>query len=144
MPCVVVPRSICPQRALREAANVPGATRPAALAATRQLMTRLGLTVNEAKPRADRGGGGRGAALHPGEGLHLDPVSAAKAHQQAQGGAGTVDFLLGIIPTTLVSPLVGESVLQTLFVALLIWLLPKLVGLALVPFRRLAGIRQRP
>lgn len=30
------------------------------------------------------------------------------------------------------------------FVALLIWLLPKLVRLALVPFRRLTGIRQRP
>ncbi|GEP55197.1 DUF4126 domain-containing protein [Reyranella soli] len=34
--------------------------------------------------------------------------------------------------------------LLALFVALLIWLLPKLVRLALVPFRRLAGIRQRP
>ena len=31
--------------------------------------------------------------------------------------------------------------LLALFVALLIWLLPKLVRLALVPFRRLAGIR---
>ncbi len=34
--------------------------------------------------------------------------------------------------------------LLALFVALLIWLLPKLVRLALVPFRRLAGSRQRP
>ena len=34
--------------------------------------------------------------------------------------------------------------LLALFVALLIWLLPKLVRLALVPFRRLAGNRQRP
>jgi hypothetical protein len=34
--------------------------------------------------------------------------------------------------------------LLSLFVALLIWLLPKLVRLALVPFRRLAGIRQKP
>jgi uncharacterized protein DUF4126 len=34
--------------------------------------------------------------------------------------------------------------LLALFVALLIWLLPKLVRLALVPFRRLAGIRQKP
>ena len=34
--------------------------------------------------------------------------------------------------------------LLVLFVALLIWLLPKLVRLALVPFRRLAGHRQRP
>ena len=34
--------------------------------------------------------------------------------------------------------------LLALFVVLLVWLLPKLVRLALVPFRRLAGIRQRP
>jgi len=34
--------------------------------------------------------------------------------------------------------------LLVLFVALLIWLLPKLVRLALLPFRRLAGHRQRP
>ena len=34
--------------------------------------------------------------------------------------------------------------LLALFVVLLIWLLPKLVRLALVPFRRLAGIRQKP
>jgi hypothetical protein len=34
--------------------------------------------------------------------------------------------------------------LLALFVALLIWLLPKLVRLALLPFRRLAGSRQRP
>jgi hypothetical protein len=34
--------------------------------------------------------------------------------------------------------------LLALFVALLVWLLPKLVRLALVPFRRLAGIRQKP
>lgn len=34
--------------------------------------------------------------------------------------------------------------LLALFVALLIWLLPKLARFALVPFRRLAGMRQKP
>jgi len=34
--------------------------------------------------------------------------------------------------------------LLALFVALLIWLLPKLARLALVPFRRMAGPRQKP
>ncbi len=34
--------------------------------------------------------------------------------------------------------------LLVLFIGLLIWLLPKLVRLALIPFRRLAGNRQRP
>ncbi|MGH3804877.1 MAG: cation:dicarboxylate symporter family transporter, partial [Pseudonocardiaceae bacterium] len=60
-----------------------------------------------------------GNLLHPGTGLPLDPASAAKAHQQAQGGAGTVDFLLGIVPTTLVSAFTEGQVLQTLLVALL-------------------------
>lgn len=57
-----------------------------------------------------------GNVLHPGEGL-----SIAGASYEAEGEAETlVDFALGIIPTTLVSPLTGDSVLQTLFVALLV------------------------
>jgi hypothetical protein len=34
--------------------------------------------------------------------------------------------------------------LLAIFVVLLIWLLPRLVRLALLPFRRLAGVRQKP
>jgi aerobic C4-dicarboxylate transport protein len=63
-----------------------------------------------------------GNIIHPGAGLHLD-AAIAEAGQKAVGeteAEGTVDFILGIIPTTLVSPLAGESVLQTLLVALLI------------------------
>jgi aerobic C4-dicarboxylate transport protein len=60
-----------------------------------------------------------GNLLHPGTDLHLDPASTAKAHQQAQGGAGTVDFLLGIVPKTLVSAFTEGQVLQTLLVAVL-------------------------
>ena len=57
-----------------------------------------------------------GNVLHPGEGL-----SIAGASYEAEGEAESlVDFVLGIIPTTLVSPLTGDSVLQTLFVALLV------------------------
>jgi aerobic C4-dicarboxylate transport protein len=57
-----------------------------------------------------------GNVLHPGQGL-----SIAGATYEAEGEASSlVDFVLGIIPTTLVSPLSGESVLQTLFVALLV------------------------
>jgi aerobic C4-dicarboxylate transport protein len=57
-----------------------------------------------------------GNVLHPGEGL-----SIAGASYEAEGEAESlVDFALGIIPTTLVSPLTGDSVLQTLFVALLV------------------------
>lgn len=57
-----------------------------------------------------------GNLLHPGEGL-----SIAGTTYEAEGEASTLtEFVLGIIPTTLVSPLTGESVLQTLFVALLV------------------------
>jgi aerobic C4-dicarboxylate transport protein len=58
-----------------------------------------------------------GNLLHPGAGLHL---AASGGQVPAAEHGSTVDFLLGIIPTTLVSPLAGESVLQTLFVALLV------------------------
>ncbi|MFD2422460.1 cation:dicarboxylate symporter family transporter [Amycolatopsis pigmentata] len=60
-----------------------------------------------------------GNLLHPGAGLHLDPSSAAKAHQQAVGSQGSTDFVLGIIPASLFSALTSGSVLQTLLVALL-------------------------
>ncbi|MFA4840519.1 MAG: cation:dicarboxylase symporter family transporter [Agrococcus sp.] len=57
-----------------------------------------------------------GNFVQPGEGLNI-----AGATYESEGEAETTtDFLLGIIPTTLFSPLAGESVLQTLFVALLV------------------------
>ena len=61
-----------------------------------------------------------GNLLHPGSGLHLDPASAAKAHQQATGSQGPTDFILGIIPASLLSGLTSGSVLQTLLIALLV------------------------
>jgi len=57
-----------------------------------------------------------GNLIKPGQGLDIT-AGEVPAGEEA---AGTVDFLLGIIPTTLVSPLVGDSVLSTLFVALLV------------------------
>src|SRR3954447_24396579 len=55
-----------------------------------------------------------GNLIHPGAGLHLtEALRSAGAKQAAgQGSAGTVDFLLGIIPTTLFSALVQSQVLQ--------------------------------
>ena len=62
-----------------------------------------------------------GNILHPGEGLVISEAGRAAAEKAATGEAQTTaEFLLGIIPTTLVSPLTGESVLATLFVALLV------------------------
>jgi aerobic C4-dicarboxylate transport protein len=62
-----------------------------------------------------------GNLLQPGASLQLTEAARAAAEKAAGGEhASTTEFLLGIIPTTLVSPLVGELVLQTLFVALLV------------------------
>ncbi|MGE0299497.1 cation:dicarboxylate symporter family transporter [Pseudonocardia sp.] len=70
-----------------------------------------------------------GNVLHPGEGLVVTDATRSAAEKAAAGEAqGTVDFLLGIIPTTLFSPLTGESVLQTLFVALLIGFAVQAIG----------------
>ncbi|GAA2580835.1 C4-dicarboxylate transporter DctA [Winogradskya consettensis] len=63
-----------------------------------------------------------GNLIHPGSGLHLTPDAAAAGQKAVgtTGGEGTADFLLGIIPTTLVSSLTEGSVLQALLVALLV------------------------
>ena len=62
-----------------------------------------------------------GNLLQPGASLQLTDAARAAGEQAASGEhQTTTEFLLGIIPTTLVSPLVGELVLQTLFVALLV------------------------
>ncbi|MEJ3654451.1 cation:dicarboxylase symporter family transporter [Actinomycetes bacterium KLBMP 9759] len=58
-----------------------------------------------------------GNLLHPGEGLALAGIEGKVPEGEAKT---TTEFLLGIIPTTLFSPLVGDSVLSTLFVALLV------------------------
>jgi aerobic C4-dicarboxylate transport protein len=62
-----------------------------------------------------------GNILHPGSGLHLTPDSAAAGSGLAEGAhATTTDFLLGIIPTSMLSGLTSGEVLQTLLVALLV------------------------
>jgi aerobic C4-dicarboxylate transport protein len=58
-----------------------------------------------------------GNILHPGEGLALAGIGGDVPAAEAET---TTEFLLGIIPTTLFSPLVGDSVLSTLFVALFV------------------------
>src|SRR5215212_8760690 len=62
-----------------------------------------------------------GNLIHPGEGLDLTDALVASGREQATGEAeSTVDFLLGVIPTTLVSSLTEGQVLQALLVALLV------------------------
>ncbi|MGY3266759.1 aerobic C4-dicarboxylate transport protein [Lysobacter sp. HA35] len=75
--------------------------------------------------------------VQPGAGLHvniaaLDP-SAVKDYVARSHELTLTGFLLEIIPTTLISPLVGDNILQVLFVAVLF-------GIALM----LTGERARP
>jgi aerobic C4-dicarboxylate transport protein len=57
--------------------------------------------------------------LQPGVGLHVDPTAAPPA-AAAGAPAGTVDFLLNIIPTTVLDGFVRGDILQVLLVSLLV------------------------
>ena len=62
-----------------------------------------------------------GNLLKPGQGLQLDDATRAAGTAAAgEKAEGTIDFVLGIIPTSLFSALTEGEVLQTLFVALLV------------------------
>lgn len=62
-----------------------------------------------------------GNLLKPGEGLRIDAAVAEEGQGQVAGESGsTTDFLLGIIPDSMVSSLTSGEVLQTLLVALLV------------------------
>jgi aerobic C4-dicarboxylate transport protein len=85
-----------------------------------------------------------GNILNPGSGLNLsDEVSKAGAEAAGEGSGSTVDFLLGIIPTTLVSALTTDQVLQTLLVALLVGFALQSMGAAGEPILRGIGHIQR-
>ncbi|MFD4274497.1 cation:dicarboxylase symporter family transporter [Streptomyces cyaneofuscatus] len=61
-----------------------------------------------------------GNFLEPGSTLHITEAAREAGEKQASGASeSTVDFLLGIIPTTIVSAFTAGEVLQTLLVALL-------------------------
>ncbi|MGS2616209.1 cation:dicarboxylate symporter family transporter [Micromonospora sp. LZ34] len=85
-----------------------------------------------------------GNLVHPGTGLQLSG-ELAEAGQKAAGteSEGTVDFLLGIIPTSLLSALTGGEVLQTLLVALLVGFAVQGMGSRGEPVLRAVGIAQR-
>ena len=62
-----------------------------------------------------------GNILHPGSGLHLTSEVAKAGTAQAAGAHGsTSEFLLGIVPDSMLSSLTSGDVLQTLVIALLV------------------------
>ncbi|GGX42232.1 cation:dicarboxylate symporter family transporter [Streptomyces fructofermentans] len=60
-----------------------------------------------------------GNILEPGTGLAVTDAVKDVGHEQVTEAKNTEEFLLGIIPTTIVSAFTGGEVLQTLLVALL-------------------------
>jgi aerobic C4-dicarboxylate transport protein len=85
-----------------------------------------------------------GNILHPGAGLNLSEKLAATGQAQVSAEAKTgVEFVLGIIPNTLLSSLTGTEVLQTLLVALLVGFAVQALGARGEPVIRAIGTIQR-
>ncbi|MDG4814134.1 cation:dicarboxylase symporter family transporter [Micromonospora sp. WMMD956] len=85
-----------------------------------------------------------GNVIQPGAGLDLGAQTADAGQAAAAGeSGGTAEFLLGIIPTTLVSALTGGEVLQTLLVALLVGFAVQGMGGRGEPVLRAVGLLQR-
>jgi aerobic C4-dicarboxylate transport protein len=85
-----------------------------------------------------------GNLLHPGSDLQLTEALRGAGVKASPGQAkGTVDFVLGIIPTTLVSPLTSGEVLQALMVALLVGFAVQGMGESGLPILRTISHFQR-
>ncbi|MFF2579357.1 cation:dicarboxylate symporter family transporter [Streptomyces goshikiensis] len=86
-----------------------------------------------------------GNLLEPGSGLHLTEAArhAGEAQAKAGGAQSTPEFLLAIIPTTMVSAFTGGQVLQTLLVALLCGFALQAMGPAGEPLLRGIGHVQK-
>ncbi|MEV4438803.1 cation:dicarboxylase symporter family transporter [Streptomyces sp. NPDC049577] len=85
-----------------------------------------------------------GNLLEPGSGLHLTDALRHAGEAQAKGAhESTEQFLLGIIPATLVSAFTGGQVLQTLLVALLTGFALQAMGPAGAPVLRGIGHLQK-
>ncbi|WP_446037328.1 cation:dicarboxylate symporter family transporter [Streptomyces sp. SID1143] len=84
-----------------------------------------------------------GNVLEPGHGLHLTEAARDAGASQAKGGEGMTDFLLGMIPTTMVSAFTEGEVLQTLLIALLVGFALQAMGKAGEPVLRGIGHIQK-
>ncbi|WP_240917071.1 cation:dicarboxylase symporter family transporter [Nocardioides sp. HDW12B] len=77
-----------------------------------------------------------GNLIHPGEGLNINGEVAAAGAGAVAEHQTTTEFLLGIIPTSMLSSLTEGSVLQTLLVALLVGFAVQAMGAAGKPVLR--------
>jgi aerobic C4-dicarboxylate transport protein len=87
-----------------------------------------------------------GNLLHPGDGLQISEELRARGTElagEAESEGGTTGFILGLIPTTLLSALTDGSVLQALLVALLVGFAIQAMGPSGEPILRGIGHLQR-
>lgn len=85
-----------------------------------------------------------GNLLHPGTSLQLtDAIAGVGQEQAADGHGSTTEFLLGIIPTSMLSALTSGEVLQTLLVALLVGFALQQMGTTAEPVLRGIGHIQK-
>jgi aerobic C4-dicarboxylate transport protein len=85
-----------------------------------------------------------GNIIQPGTGLNLSDELRTAGEQQASGEAeSTAEFVLGIIPTSLLSALTEGEVLQTLMVALLVGFAVQSLGARGEPVIRAITVIQR-
>jgi aerobic C4-dicarboxylate transport protein len=85
-----------------------------------------------------------GNLLDPGSGLHITEETAASGTAQAaEAHSSTSEFLLGIVPDSMLSSLTSGEVLQTLLVALLVGFALQAMGPAGQPVLRGVGHLQR-
>jgi aerobic C4-dicarboxylate transport protein len=87
-----------------------------------------------------------GNVISPGDGLELSDELRGQGSElatTAEESGGTVDFLLGLIPTTLLSALTEGSVLQALLVALLVGFAIQAMGRSGEPLLRGIGHLQK-
>ena len=80
-----------------------------------------------------------GNLIHPGEGLDIQGSEYEVTGGGHAEGEGTIGFLLGIIPTTLLSSLTEGNILQTLFVALIVGFALQQMGPAGKPVLKAVG-----
>ncbi|RNL64166.1 C4-dicarboxylate transporter DctA [Nocardioides marmoriginsengisoli] len=85
-----------------------------------------------------------GNLLHPGSGLDLsEKVASAGAAQAAGAHSSTSEFLLGIVPDSMLSALTSGDVLQTLLIALLVAFAVQAMGRSGAPVLTAVGHAQR-
>ncbi|MFC5369266.1 cation:dicarboxylate symporter family transporter [Arcanobacterium bovis] len=84
-----------------------------------------------------------GNFIHPGDGLKIEPGAGAEFAQKAEGAGGTIGFIQSIIPNTIFSSLTSGSVLQTLFISLLVGFAVQRLGKQGEPILRAIGLLQK-